>query len=304
MNLIALIIGLFLERLVTHLLHLREPRWLDAYFDWGLARSRNMGAWLQTVAVIAIILLPVSPILLVAVGFRDVLNELPYLLFAILLLIFSLGPRDLQEEVRGFCDARSKGDEEEIGRSAKELTESDFPRDPGERELAVEEAVLFQAVNRIFAVVFWFMVLGPVGAWMFRVTDLFRRRKSYEAARLREKNDAAAAAGDSIYWIHGLLIWIPSRLLAIGYAIAGSFDGAFSAWRAYAKAKRSELRFYGKTKELLAAVGRGSLEEIRDDLLDEDPQVCSARAAIRLVQRALFVWVFAIAVLTLLGWAV
>ncbi len=304
MNLIALIIGLFLERLVTHLLHLREPRWLDAYFDWGLARSRNMGAWLQTVAVIAIILLPVLPILLVVVGFRDVLNELPYLLFAILLLIFSLGPRDLQEEVRGFCDARSKGDEEEIGRSAKELTESNFPRDPGERELAVEEAVLYQAVNRIFAVVFWFMVLGPVGAWMFRVTDLFRRRKSYEAARLRERNDEAAAAGDSIYWIHGLLIWIPSRLLAIGYAIAGSFDGAFSAWRAYAKAKRSDLRYYLKTKELLAVVGRGSLEEIRDDLLDEDPQVCSARAAIRLVQRALFVWVFAIAVLTLLGWAV
>ena len=160
MNLIALIIGLFLERLVTHLLHLREPRWLDAYFDWGLARSRNLGAWLQTLAVIAIILLPVLPVLLVAVGFRDVLNELPYLLFAILLLIFSLGPRDLQQEVRGFCEARGKGDEEEIGRSAKELTESNFPRDPGERELAVEEAVLFQAVNRIFAVVFWFMVVS------------------------------------------------------------------------------------------------------------------------------------------------
>ena len=291
MNLIALIIGLFLERLVTHLLHLREPRWLDAYFDWGLARSRNMGAWLQTLAVIAIILLPVLPVLLVAVGFRDV-------------LIFSLGPRELQQEVRGFCDARRKGDEEEIGRSAKELTESDFPRDPGERELAVEEAVLFQAVNRIFAVVFWFMVLGPVGAWMFRVTDLFRRRRAFEAARLQEENDEAAASGESVYWIHGLLIWIPSRLLAIGYAIAGSFDGAFSAWRAYAKATRSKLRNYIKTKELLAAVGRGALEEIRGDLLDEDPQVCSARAAIRLVQRALFVWVFAIAVLTLLGWAV
>ncbi|MCZ6499419.1 MAG: regulatory signaling modulator protein AmpE [Gammaproteobacteria bacterium] len=304
MNLIALIIGLFLERLVTHLLHLREPRWLDAYFDWGLARSRDMNAWLQAFAVIAMILIPVLPILAVAITFRDFLNDLPYLLFAILLLIFSLGPRDLQEDVQGFCDARGKGDEEETSRSAKALTESNFPRDPGERELAVEEAVLFQAVNRIFAVVFWFMVLGPVGAWMFRVTDLFRRRSSFEAARLREKNDEATVAGDSIFWIHGLLIWIPSRLLAIGYAIAGSFDGAFSAWRAYAKTKRGKLRYDIKTKELLAAVGQGALEEIRGDLSDEDPQVRSARAAIRLVQRALFVWVFAIAVLTLLGWAV
>ena len=304
MNLIALIIGLFLERLVTQLLHLREPRWLDAYFDWGLARTHNMNAWLQTLAAIAIILIPVLPILLVAVAFRDVLNDLPYLLFAILLLIFSLGPRDLQEEVKGFCDARSRGDEEEIGRSAKELTESNFPLDSGERELAVEGAVLFQAVNRIFAVVFWFMVLGPVGAWMFRVTDLFRRRRSFEAARLREKNDEATKDGDSIFWIHGFLIWIPSRLLAIGYAIVGSFDGAFTAWRAYAKGKRSNLRYYIKTKELLAAVGQGALEKVRDDLYDEDPQVGSARAAIRLVQRALFVWVFAIAVLTLLGWAV
>ena len=99
-------------------------------------------------------------------------------------------------------------------------------------------------------------------------------------------------------------IWIPARLLAIGYAIVGSFDGAFTAWRAYAKGKRSNLRYYIKTKELLAAVGQGALEKVRDDLYDEDPQVGSARAAIRLVQRALFVWVFAIAVLTLLGWAV
>ncbi|MCZ6560352.1 MAG: regulatory signaling modulator protein AmpE [Gammaproteobacteria bacterium] len=320
MNLIALIIGLLIERLVTHLLHLREPRWMDAYFDWGLARTSGMRVWLEFLSVVGLILIPVLPVLLVAIAFRDALYGAPYLLFAILLLILSLGPRDLQEEVKSFCDARRKGDEGETSRSAKELTESDFPRDPGEREFVVEEAILFQAVNRVFAVVFWFMILGPigvwgfgvsdlfilgpVGAWMFRVADLFRRRRSFEVARLRENPDQPVYTGAAICWIHGLLIWIPARLLAIGYAIAGSFDGAVSAWRDFAKANRGKMRYYVKTKELLAVVGQGALEEVRGDLDDEDPQVCSARAAIRLVQRALFVWVFAIAVFTLLGWAV
>ena len=304
MNLIALILGLLLERLVTQLLHLREPRWMDQYFDWCLRCVRGLKTWQEPIVMIGLISLPVLPVLAITVAFRDVLLGVPYVAFAIVLLIFSLGPRDLQQEVTAFCKARRSGDEKEASRSAKELTESDLPRDPGERELALEDAVLVQALNRIFAVVFWFMLLGPVGAWMFRVVDLFRRRRAFEKARQGESSDEVMQAGDPLSWIHGLLAWIPARLLAVGYAIAGSFDGAFSAWRGYAAQRRRDIRFFQRTREMVAIVGQGALEQIRDDRVDDDPQSCAARAAIRLIRRALFVWVFGIAVLTLLGLAV
>ena len=44
MSLIALLLALVVERGLTHLFHLREPRWLDRYFDWAagqLGRSRG-----------------------------------------------------------------------------------------------------------------------------------------------------------------------------------------------------------------------------------------------------------------------
>ena len=61
MKLIALILGLGLEHLATHLLHLRELHWFDAYFDFDhifksngsteLAIGRNAGKADASVAV-------------------------------------------------------------------------------------------------------------------------------------------------------------------------------------------------------------------------------------------------------------
>ena len=43
MNLFALLLGLGIERLLTHLFHLREFRWLDPLFDASFARLAKMG---------------------------------------------------------------------------------------------------------------------------------------------------------------------------------------------------------------------------------------------------------------------
>ncbi|MDH3588382.1 MAG: hypothetical protein OEQ74_03140, partial [Gammaproteobacteria bacterium] len=97
MNLLALGLGLFAERFLTHLFHLREPRWLDQYFDRGL---RLLGdGWLSKIGAILIVLVPVVPVAAFAIVFRDTLLGLPYLAFAVFMLLFSLGPRDLEDEV-------------------------------------------------------------------------------------------------------------------------------------------------------------------------------------------------------------
>ena len=42
MSLLALVLALVLERVLTDLLHLRDARWLDGYFDWA---ARLFGGW-------------------------------------------------------------------------------------------------------------------------------------------------------------------------------------------------------------------------------------------------------------------
>jgi membrane protein required for beta-lactamase induction len=138
----------------------------------------------------------------------------------------SFGPRDLRDEVDDYVAARQRGDDDAAARRAKELLEADASgRGAGLRD-AVEEAIFVQANNRIFGVIFWFMVLGPAGAWLFRVSDLLRRRAAFQGAR----GDLHDSLGRALVALHGLLAWIPARLAAVSYALAGSLEDAVGNW--------------------------------------------------------------------------
>ena len=105
MNLVALLLGLALERLLTNLLHLRELRWFDRYFDWTLQSLNRFSGLAAAVLAAVYSIVPVLPVLGVGLAFGERLYGIPYVLFAALVLIFSIGPRDLGEEVEEYCQA-------------------------------------------------------------------------------------------------------------------------------------------------------------------------------------------------------
>src|SRR5690606_10765555 len=199
----------------------------DRYFDLGVRRAAAAAGVLRYVWLVLFLLLPLLPVWAVSRMLLDGEGwDLDYLLFAVLVVFFCLGPRDLASEVDEYCDALAQGDEVGARRVRTELAEAEHPH--GREIDIVEEAIFVQATNRLFAVVLWFVLLGPVGAWLFRVNDLFRRRVAFEAAR----DPRALACAVAIDSIHGVLVWIPARLAALGYALGGSFDEALAAWRA------------------------------------------------------------------------
>lgn len=295
MNIWALALGLVCERFLTRMLHLRELRWFDPYFDWALAwigRMRGAGAVLGTAVLCAVLVIPVVAVVIV---FGDRLHHVPYVLFAAFVLIFSLGPRDLGRELDEYLSAIEADDAEGISRRAKELMESDAGSG-ADHQSSVEEAIFVQANNRLFGVIFWFLVAGPAGAWFFRVIDLMRRRARFESERLRAETGEPAAFLEPVRTLHGLLAWIPARLLALGYALAGRFEEAIRNWRGFEPAERG--RFYEFNDRLLASVGRGAVA-LPEATTAERPEWHAARSAMRLVRRTLFVWITAIALMTL-----
>lgn len=293
MKLIALILGLIIERTATRALHLRELRWLDPYFDRFFVLINRVGSPVALAVVLIAILLPALPVVALEVAFSDVLAGLIYIGFAALVLLFSLGPRDLGREVDLYAEAVQSDDQEAIRRMAKELTESDVPREWGRRVLAVEEAVLVQANNRIFGVIFWFMVLGAAGAWLFRVSDLMRRRAVFEAGRAHNRGEPEPAYLYACQFVFGVIAWVPSRLLALGYAMAGSFEDAVSDWRKYYETCSD--KFFHVNEEILACAGRGAIRE----QMDPEHTLQPVRAAMKLVTRTLLIWVTAISILTI-----
>ncbi|NJD32022.1 MAG: regulatory signaling modulator protein AmpE [Gammaproteobacteria bacterium] len=298
MSLIALLLALVIERGLTEALGLREPRWLDRYCDWAGRKAGVRSGGSGVLAAAIAVLLPVMPVALVSALLGSHLLGLLQLAFAIIVLLLSFGPRDLRNEVDDYVDALERGDRDAAMQRAKELLESDAAgRGAGLRE-AVEEAIFVQANNRVFGVIFWFLLLGPAGAWLYRVSDLMRRRAAFEAGRQGSVPGPDSFAG-ALAYVHGLLAWIPARLAAGSYALAGSFEDAVGNWRVAVDRVGESL--LDRSEDLLARVGKGSLQPSLAGVGEEELGAAAAQGALRIVTRSVWIWLAVVAVLVLVG---
>ena len=296
MKLIAIVLGLVLEHLATHLLHLRDLRWFDRYYDFAIARLKRLSGWRVYASVAAILAVLAVPVLLASYALQGpgALWDPDYLAFALLVVFVSLGPRDLGEEVDEYCAAVDGNDLEAAQRVLVEMSEAARPR-VGDIDL-VEEAIFVQSVNRVFGVIFWFVALGPVGAWLFRISDLLRRRAVFETGR---DADVGAVVLPAIEALYGALKWIPARLTIVGFALSGNFDGALDGWRAHRRDPTAPIDV--NNDRLTAQVGKAALTGVP---APPASAATIARRALRLVTRTLFVWMTVLALMTIFGWAV
>ena len=294
MNFLALFVGLGLERLLTQLFHLREFDWLDPLFDRLLSDKRLIQPNMAIAAAAILTALLVVPVGLIEIVLSERLAYIPQFLFAIVVLLFCLGPRDLGKEVDDYCQALQTENQDEIRDVAHELLER-WP-EPDETAPEVETAIYAQANNRIFGVVFWFVMLGPSGAWLFRVLDLMRHRATQQIqARRATSGDAELPQiVQAVLLLHFFIAWIPGRLLAIGYMLAGNYDGAVAAWKELRA--ESSAGNPGLTDQLLGAVGKGAAFWVGAD----DSALGRISNARTLVFRTLWmIWCPVLAMLTL-----
>ena len=295
MNLLAILIALVSERLLSLGHGAREPRALVAYVRGALrAVARDERAMLAVAVVAA--LLPGFAVAVAIEILGAVVHGLVYVLLAALVLFFALGPRDLRREVADFRAAAARGDAAAVERVAAEILEADASQRRGPALGSVGAAVFVQANNRLFGVLFWFALTGPFGALAFRITDLMRREAILRAERA-DAPPAAQAVSDVCQRLHGVIAFVPARLLALTYGVAGSFEESFSGWRSYLASESDH--FFDANDRLLVHSGRGALGVGWEQARDEAER---ARAALALADAALYVWLVVLALLTLIEW--
>lgn len=285
MALLAILVSLLLERILGSMEELRRFDWFHRYYRWG-ARYFSRYSLLNGPAGTLLLLLPlIAPVVVIDYYLARIWLLLA-LTFSVLLLLYCFGPRDLEAEVEAFIDAREREDEESACWHASELLGGAEVNSSAEVTRRIMENIFIEANERLLAIVFWFVLLGPAGALLYRLTAQMEREG-------QEDSDNVHEAGRRLYQ---LLRWLPARLCAVAYALAGSFVGAFHGWR------ETDGSWYESNRDILIASGFGALDvepgEIEDDSLATDPVVES----IALVRRAVLVFLSLVALFTLAGW--
>jgi len=281
MTLISALLGIAADRLLPHLHEYRQYDRFLQYVDW--MQARFAGSFRDGTGRLLLILLPLwLAVGLLQVWVGDWLFGLAGLLFNTAILIYCLGPRDLATDVNTYCEVADSSDENLRRRAAgRLLNDADVLPDQAGCTRCIIEVVMVEAASRLFTVLLWFIVLGPLGAVMVRSTAvLYAQRRDQRLS------------GDSVAWLYALLLWVPARLLALSFALSGHFDAALEGWR---QAHREAPRGVEGSERVLKLTGVGALG--LDDL--ESGSSTSVRAALHLVWRTLALWLVVLSLLVL-----
>jgi len=92
---------------------------------------------------------------------------------------------------------------------------------------ATIETLLENGNDAIFGALFWFILLGPVGAILYRLVNTLDAMWGYKNERFLSFGWAAARLDD-------VLNWVPARLCAYSYALAGNYRTAMQCWKTQA----------------------------------------------------------------------
>ena len=291
MTFLAIALALVVDRFLGILSAWRRWDWFTAWvdgFNQRLAGRSFRDGPLGVILVLTPVLLAVG---LVYQGLAAILGLFGFL-FAAAVLLFSLGPRCLEDDVEEFEGARLRGSREAACHYAYQLSggASATEDDVWGTALATN-GVLTEAHERLFGTLFWFAVLGPIGAVLHRLSVVLRGH-----VEARGDEDGFAR---SVVLLHAILAWPSARLLAAGYALSGHFARAASALR------HRLLRLDSEARELLLAVGHGALDMTPERLRDPEAQRDAGKPvaeAYALIRRALVIWLAVLALMTLSGW--
>ncbi|MDR2689399.1 MAG: CobD/CbiB family protein [Azoarcus sp.] len=298
MSFLALVVVFVLEQLQP----LDYTRWIRRPFAaWlgFLERHGNAGAYRHGVLVVAIAVgLPFLAVFALCWGAAEA-GAFPAFLLTVAVLYGVLGFRQFSHF---YTDIQTALRMEDTARALALLAEwrgETLPRHgtPDIARLAIETA-LVAAHRHVFAVLLWFVLLGPAGAVLYRGSHLCA-----ELLSERQRPEDAAFRHFAQQWF-AVMEWLPARVTAAAFAVVGNFEDALYCWRTLAS------RWRDRAQGIVLASGAGALgvrlgfavfegEDIDAPVTGEAADLEFMQGAIGLVWRAIALWLLLLLVLGL-----
>ncbi len=306
MTFISLLVALLLEqvrpldrRSAVFRLYTRYANSLGKHFNAGERRQGVIAwllgvlPWVVGVAIVHYLLLSVSVLLALA--------------WSVAVLYVTMGFRQFSHGFTAIIEALRAGD---LAAARKELT--DWRNEPAEEyngteiaKVAIEDGLL-ASHRHVFGVIFWFVILpGPAGAVLYRLSALLADKWGQGQAEEEESR-----FGEFARQIFEAIDWIPTRLTAISFAVAGDFEDAVFCWRSQAQ---TWLR---PEQGIVLSAGAGAIGvrlgetlhqhgtvAFRPEIgLGDEADVNYMTSAVGLIWRALIIWMGVIGLVTIAAW--
>ncbi|MFY9185177.1 CobD/CbiB family protein [Limnohabitans sp.] len=232
------------------------------------------------------------------------------------LLYVTLGFRQFSHHFTAIREALENGDENqarELLAEWQQVQVGQIPRSEIVRH--VIEFSMIAAHRHVFGVFFWYAALsiiglGPVGAVVYRLTELAQRLWQEPTTDGSVVSEALRSVASRAWQA---MDWLPSRMTALGFAIVGSFEDAMDGWRNHAQ------NFPEDNDGVILAATAGAINirlggaALQQDNADDDnqemtggsstpgriPEVAHFAQVVGLVWRTVIMWLVLVALLTM-----
>jgi adenosylcobinamide-phosphate synthase len=301
MNFIALIGALALTYYRPH----QRPDWLKSVFlPYAHLLERNFNGGKRRHGLIAWLVGVFLPVLIVGFAYFVLLeiNALLGILFGVVSLYLILRFSHFSQRAEKISNAlRDRNiDQARVLLHQWEGAESDNYTSAEVARISIE-TTLRRAHHGLFGPIFWFVLLGPAGALLYRLSHILQLEWPLE-----KTNPFHQFSHQVFEWLD----WLPTRVTAGGFAVVGDFEDAVYCWRTQAEAWKD------KAIGIILASGAGALGvrlgeplafrgvlEFRPELgLGDEADADYVQSAVGLVWRVLVLMVSLLLLLTFAHW--
>jgi membrane protein required for beta-lactamase induction len=291
MIMISIVISMAMEMFSTWASQHRHYRWADTLASTLKKILGDGSFWHSPWGVIAVLFVPLLILGLLQSLLNNVWLSVVELLLSVAVLLYCLRYQPMATQVDELVAALQNNDQQKAQLMADAILETPAA------EVNIEQisgTLLVNANERLFAVLVWFAILGPLGALLYRLSWY------YSEASLHASGDF----GQTMHRLHALLNWLPARLLASSYAVVGSFEDTLHGWREVYRHPPEDRDAMNHAIMLSAGSHSMHLPSYRQERADGSTgmDVKAIEAAHGLVLRSMLAWGIVIAVLTLVGW--
>jgi len=275
MTFIITLIALVVERFFDWS-HLRQWRWYNGYQAF---LDHRIGGKSSYIFLLIAILPPVFLVGIISYMSGGFLSGGFKLVFGLVVLLYCLGPANFWAQAFSRIADFHKDDPNIALQNLNKDFGIGVVSDSQTLHLSFTRGILLAGYYRIFAVVFWLAVLGPMGAVLYRMVYLC-------------VSNANAATSSSALRLRQMLDWIPVRIFTFLFALGGHFTEVFNRWKALAK------KGIDANEELITDCGMAALNVMKDGSIPENSN--AEKEAIALLDRVFIITLFVLAVVVVL----